>query len=186
MGQRAPSALPERYTWIAILLHWLVAILVVLQFAWGWWMQSIAKTPQGPRADAFNWHKSVGLTILALMVLRLAWRLMHRPPPLPEMPAWRSRLARASHLSMYCALIILPLAGYLGSVFSGYPINYFGWSLPLWGARQLAVKDAMSAVHLVTSWILAAAVCLHLAGAFKHAFIDRDRLLTRMGIGSWS
>lgn len=172
----------ERYTRTAIVLHWAVALLAFAQFAWGWWMQGIAKIPQGPRVDAFNLHKSVGLTILMLMLLRTLWRLTHRPPPLPAMPLWQSRLAHGSHFVMYAALITLPLAGYLGSVFSGYPVKYFGWTLPAWGGKHPELKDVMSAVHLWAGWILAAVVSLHVAGALKHALIERDGLLARIGL----
>ena len=80
----------SRYTRTAIALHWLVAVLVIAQIAWGWWMQEIPKQPVGPRVDAFNLHKSVGMTIFALMALRLGWRLGHPPPPLPAMPGWQA------------------------------------------------------------------------------------------------
>ncbi len=173
----------ERYTRTAIALHWLIALLVVAQFAWGWWMQTIPKQPPGIRADAFNLHKSVGLTIFALMVLRLAWRLRHRAPPLPPMPRWQAGLARCTHAALYAALLIQPLAGYLGSVFSGYPVKYFGMTLPAWGMRHEALKDLLSGVHLAVSWIIAALVLLHVAGALKHAWIERDGLLARMGLG---
>ena len=173
----------ERYTRTAIVLHWLIAALVTAQFAWGWWMQTIPKQPPGLRADAFNFHKSVGLTILALMTLRLAWRLLHRAPPLPPMPRWQAALARATHGGLYAALLVQPLAGYLGSVFSGYPVKYFGMTLPAWGARHDALKDLLSGVHLTVSWIIATLVLLHVAGAAKHALVDRDGLLRRMGLG---
>jgi cytochrome b561 len=156
---------------------------VIAQFTWGWWMQTIPKQPPGLRADAFNFHKSVGLTILALMTLRLAWRLLHRAPPLPPMPRWQAALARATHGGLYAALLVQPLAGYLGSVFSGYPVKYFGMTLPAWGARHDALKDLLSGVHLTVSWIIATLVLLHVAGAAKHALVDRDGLLRRMGLG---
>ena len=180
-SESAPSGGPDRYTRTAIVLHWTIAFLACAQFAWGWWMQGIAKSPPGPRVDAFNLHKSIGLTILLLMAIRLGWRLTHRPPALPAMPAWQSCLARGSHLAMYAALFAMPVAGYLGSVFSGYPIKYFGWPLPAWGTRQPLLKDLMSLVHLYASWVLALSVALHIAGATKHAFIARDGLLERMG-----
>ena len=179
-----PSADPGvRYTRTAMLLHWLIAILVIAQFAWGWWMQGIPKQPVGPRVDAFNLHKSVGMTILALMVVRMLWRIGHRPPPLPPMPRWQATLARATHLALYALLVIQPLTGYLGSEFSGYPVKYFGMTLPAWAGKSVALKDLMSVVHLVTSWAIAAAVAVHVAGALKHVVIDRDGLLARMGIG---
>ena len=178
-----PSEIPARYTRTAITLHWLIAILVVVQFAWGWWMLSIPKQPAGPRADAFNLHKSIGLTILALMMLRLAWRVRHPAPELPPMPRWQRRLARATHVALYAALLLQPLAGYLGSVFSGYPVKYFGMTLPAWGLKHDALKELLSTVHLFTSWTIVALVLLHVAGAARHAFVLRDGLVARMGLG---
>jgi len=170
----------QRYGAFAIALHWIIAILVVAQFAWGWWMLGIAKQPAGARADAFNLHKSIGLTILALMIARIFWRIGHPPPALPEMPRWQARAARATHLLLYVLLVVHPLAGYLGSEFSGYPVKYFGFILPGWAPRSLPLKDFLSQVHLVTSWLIAAAVALHLAGVAKHVIVDRDQVLARM------
>ena len=138
----------SRYTATAVILHWLIAALVVGQFAWGWLMQEIPKSPPGMRADAFNFHKSIGLCLLALMLFRIGWRIAHPPPPLPAMPAWQARLA----------------------VWSGYPVKWFGIVLPDWGTKSPALKDAMSAVHYVTSWVLLSLVALHVAGALRHAF----------------
>lgn len=173
---------PRPYTRTAILLHWLIAATVIAQFAWGWWMQTIPKAPPGPRADAFNVHKSIGLTLLALMVVRLCWRVAHRPPALPPMPQWQSKLARADHIVLYAALFAMPIAGYIGSVFSGYPVKYFGLALPAWGWKDAGVKDIFSSLHYGTSWVLFAAVVLHLMAVAKHAAIDRDGLTARMSI----
>jgi cytochrome b561 len=173
----------DRYSRTAIVLHWLIALAVIAQFTWGWWMQTIPKQPPGMRADAFNFHKSVGLTILALMTLRLLWRWRHPAPALPAMPRWQALLAHANHALLYAALFVQPLAGYLGSVYSGYPVKLFGMTLPAWGRADPSLKEFFSAVHYVNSWVLAAAVTLHVAAALKHAFIDRDGLLSRMGLG---
>ena len=173
---------PATYPRTAIALHWLVAIAVLVQFTWGWWMQGIPKQPVGPRVDAFNLHKSMGLTILAVMCLRAWWRARHPAPPLPPMPGWQAALARATHVTLYVALFAMPLAGYLGSVFSGYPVKYFGVTLPAWGTKSEAVKDFMSAAHLSVSFVLAAAVILHVAGALKHWLVDRDAVGARMGL----
>ena len=173
----------QRYTRVAIALHWLIALLIIGQFAWGWGMQAIPKQPVGPRVDAFNLHKSVGLVLLALMLIRLAWRLGHRPPALPAMPAWQARLAQATHALLYVVLLLQPLSGYLGSEWSGYPVKFFGVTLPAWAGKNVALKDLMSAVHFWTSWIIAGAVTLHVTGALKHVLIDRDAFLARMGVG---
>ena len=172
----------DRYSIPAITLHWLVAALVLAQYPWGWWMQTIAKQPVGPRVDAYNLHKSVGLVILALMLIRLVWRLTHEPPPLPPMPRWQARLARVTHLTLYGALIVMPLAGYLGSVWSGYPVKWFGITLPNWMPRNDPMKDWMSRLHFATSFVLLGAVALHFAGVILH-LRARDRLLARMGVG---
>jgi cytochrome b561 len=179
-----PSESVLRYTRTAIALHWLIAAALLFQIAWGWWMQEIPKQPPGVRADAFNLHKSIGLTIFALMTLRLGWRLRHPAPPLPPMPRWQAALARCTHAGLYAALLIQPLVGYLGSVFSGYRVKYFGMTLPAWGMKHDALKDVLSGTHLAVSWLIVALVLLHVAGAAKHAFVDRDGLLRRMGVGT--
>lgn len=170
-----------RYTTVARVLHWAIALAVVAQFTLGWWMQSIPKSPPGQRADVFNLHKSIGLTILVLMALRILWRSRHVPPPWLAMPAWQRRLAWGNHALLYALLVLLPVTGYLGSVFSGYPVKYFGLVLPKWGSAWPAAKEFMSGGHLACTWLLAAAVVLHLAGAIHNAVVSRDGLLGRMG-----
>lgn len=178
-----PSEAGPRYTRTAIVLHWLIAALVVLQVGWGFWMIGIPKEPPGLRADAFNLHKSIGMTIFMLMALRLAWRAGHPPPTLPPMAVWQARLARTTHALFYAVLLLQPLVGYLGSEVSGYPVKYFGVTLPGWAGKHPELKEFLSGVHLVNAWTIVALVALHVAGAAKHALIDRDRLLARMGVG---
>ena len=173
----------QRYTRTAIALHWLIALLVIAQFAWGWWMQGIAKQPVGPRVDAFNLHKSVGLTIFLLMWIRLLWRWRHPAPALQALPRWQATLAHTTHVTLYLALFVMPVAGYLGSVFSGYPVKYFGIVLPAWGSKDPVLKDLMSNVHYVASWVLLAAVILHVAGTLLHLLVIRDGMPARMGLG---
>jgi cytochrome b561 len=181
---RVKDAVISRYTKTAVVLHWLVAVVVLGQFAFGWLMQQIPKSPPGMRADSFNFHKSVGLCLLALMLIRLGWRLAHPPPPLPAMPRWQMRAAKANHIALYAALIVMPLAGYMGSVFSGYPVKWFGITLPGWGADVPWLKSLMSSVHLVTSFVLLALVTLHVAAAVHHA-LRGDGVVARMTLPPW-
>jgi cytochrome b561 len=164
---------------VAIALHWVIAAVVIVQFAWGWSMQQIPKQPPGLRADAFNLHKSIGLLIFGLMLARLGWRIGHPPPPLAGLPSWQRGTAQATHVLLYVALFVMPVAGYLGSVFSGYPVKWFGFTLPAWGWKDAFIKDLMSTIHLCTSFVLLAAFALHVAGAALHAFA-RDGYARRM------
>ena len=165
------------------MLHWFLAAAVLAQLALGWLMQEIAKSPPGPRAAAFNLHKSIGLAILALMLVRIAWRAGHAPPALPPMPAWQARAAWANHALLYALLVAMPIVGYLGSAFSGYPVRFFGMALPAWAPRDEALKSAMSALHLGAAWLLAAALALHVAAVALHELALRDAILARMSLG---
>ena len=173
------SGSEARYTRTAVALHWLVAALVIVQVGWGFWMQGIARQPVGPRVDAFNVHKSMGMVILALMLVRIAWRAAHRPPALPPMPRWQHVAARASHALLYAALVAQPVIGYLGSAWSGFPVRLFGVALPAWSAGDPALKDAMSTAHLVVGCVLIAAIVLHVGAALRHA-VARDGVVSRI------
>jgi cytochrome b561 len=170
-----------RYTRTAVVLHWLIAALMLAEFVHGWWMQEIPKQPVGVRADAFNQHKSVGLVLLALVLIRLGWRLAHRPPTLPATARWQALAAKTNHVVLYAMMLAMPLSGYLGSVFSGYPIKWFGITLPAWGWNDPGIKEWMSSVHLATSWILLVSFCLHVAGTIKHSLAG-DAVMARMSI----
>ncbi len=132
------------------------------------------------RAAWFNLHKSIGLTIALLIVLRLAWRIKHTPPALPAaLPRWQARAAGINHFLLYAALLIQPLVGYLGSSFSGYPVKYFGISVPGWGWNSPPLKDFLSEVHLALAWLISALVLLHVAAAIAH-LVKRDGVFQRM------
>lgn len=174
--ERLPS-----YDRVAISLHWLIAAGIVAQLALGWWMIDIPKLPAGVRVYWFNLHKSIGLTLAALIAIRIVWRLTHRPPALPAgLPRWQARAAAVSHVLMYVCMIVMPLAGYLGSIYSGYPIKYFGSTLPGLGGKDDALKDFFSTVHYGTAWIFMSLIALHFAAAMKHLLLDRDTVFARM------
>jgi cytochrome b561 len=170
----------RRYPRTVIVLHWTIAAAMVGLVVLGWWMQEIPKEPVGPRADAYNLHKSIGLATLLLMFARLAWRATHRPPPLPPLPVWQERAATATHALLYAGMFVAALSGYLGSATSGYPVKFFGWVLPAWAPANAALKEACSVLHLVSSWALVAAIGVHVVATFYHQWALRDGLLWRM------
>src|SRR4029453_6824022 len=158
----------QRYPLAVIALHWTIALAVVGLVVLGWWMQTIPKEPVGPRADAYNLHKSIGLVALLLMAARLAWRATHRPPQLPPLPRWQARVATAVHALLYAGMFVAALSGYLGSATSGYPVKLFGMVLPSWTGANAAVKDACSVVHVVSNWVLVGAIGLHALATLYH------------------
>jgi cytochrome b561 len=178
---QVPPSKPMRYDRIAMTLHWIIAVGVLAQIALGLWMIDIPKLPAGVRAYWFNLHKSIGMTLGVLIVVRLAWRMTHRPPPLPStMPRWQVRAAGASHMLLYACMLTMPLAGYLGSVFSGYPIRYFGLVVPGWGWKDEALKDFFSTVHFIAALAFISLIKLHVLAALKHLLYDRDGVFHRM------
>ena len=170
----------ERYTRVAITLHWIIALGVLGQIAFGWWMIEIPKSPPGVRAYWFNLHKSIGLTLGILIFIRLAWALTHRAPPLPDhIPAWQKFAAKASHVALYACMIIMPLSGYLGSSFTKYPIKYWGMTLPNWGWDAPLYKDLCSNVHQIAVIVFMTLIAIHIAAAIKH-MMARDGVIQRM------
>jgi cytochrome b561 len=171
----------QRYGAVAIALHWLLAAALVSQLVLGWWMLELPKSPPGLRAGWFNVHKSVGLTIGMLVLLRLCWRIGHPVAHAAALPAWQQRTARASHWLLYALMLVLPLSGYLGSVLSGYPVKYFGIVLPSWMAAWPAGKSFMSALHHSAVIAFMATAALHVAAALWHWW-RRDEIVARMGL----
>jgi cytochrome b561 len=172
----------QRYGRVAIWLHWVLAAAIAGQVALGWWMQEIPKGPDGVRAWWFNIHKSIGVTLATLVLLRLAWRVRHGAPALPDsIASWQRTAAAASHAGLYTCMVVMPVSGFLGSSFSGYPVRLFGMALPQWSPAWAAGKDLMSALHLYAGWLLVALIALHIGAALLHE-LRGERILRRMWV----
>lgn len=170
----------NRYTRVAVILHWVIALGVLGQIAFGWWMIDIPKSPPGVRAYWFNIHKSIGITLGVLIIIRIVWALMHRAPPLPDhIPAWQKLASKVSHIALYACMIIMPLSGYLGSSFTKYPIKYWGMTLPNWGWDSPALKEICSQVHYTAVIVFMVLIAIHVAAAIKH-MMARDGVIQRM------
>ena len=168
-----------RYTTTAIALHWLLAAMIVGSFVFGLYMTSLPMSPA--RLKYYNWHKWAGIVILTLSALRLLWRLTHRPPAEPPMPAWQRRAAHAAHAALYVLFFAVPLVGWAYSSAAGFPIVVFGvLPLPDFVPVDRDLAEALKPWHGWLAYALAAVVVLHVAAALKHQFVDRDRLLARM------
>lgn len=173
----------DRYSWGAIWLHWSIAALVLVNLTLGLFHESLL--------DGIKWvipiHKAIGITVLALTLARIAWRLMHRPPPLSvEMVAWERTAAKVVHWSFYVLLLALPVSGWMLSSNPARlrPMSWFGLfpipPLPISGAAANLGHEA----HGVLGYLMAALVAVHIAAALRHHFVLRDSVLARMFPGS--
>jgi cytochrome b561 len=176
-----PSA-AARYDNVAIAFHWLLALMLVGAFGVGLYMSGLPFSIQ--RVKLFNWHKWAGMTILALTLLRLLWRLRHPPPADVPGPRWQQRAARLAHGAMYLLCIAIPLVGWAYSSAANVQIVVFGvLPMPNLLPPDPELAKAIKPWHGRLAYTLAALVALHVAAGLKHHFIDRDGLLLRMRPG---
>jgi cytochrome b561 len=175
---------PTRYSRTAIALHWILAISLIAIFGVGLYMADLPFSPQ--RLKLYNWHKWAGVTILMLSVVRVLWRLAHRPPALPAkiaaaMPVWQQMAYHATHGALYALFFIVPLVGWAYSSAAGFPIVLFGvLPLPDFVSADKALAELIKPWHEITAFALAALAAMHIAAALKHHWIDRDGLMQRM------
>jgi cytochrome b561 len=182
----------DRYTRTAIIFHWVIAVLVITNIALAWtfkiwsdypWTQSVTNT-----------HKTIGITVLGLALMRLLWRIGHRPPPLsPAIPRWQAVAARTGHAALYFIILAMPLSGWIyDSAWewaADVPIDFWGlfempripWimNMPPSPAKE-ALDVAAGKIHVALSYLLYFLLAVHLIGAFKHQWIDRVPTLERM------
>jgi cytochrome b561 len=192
-----------RYTKVAVILHWLIALLIIVMFALGWFMADIPKEAAkqtvfdifdlgifhwtmaeeiSPRNFYFNLHKSIGVTIFALIILRILWRIGHKPPAmLSSYQAWERKLATATHHLLYIFMVILPLSGLMMTLNSKYGLKWFGIDF-LSGTDNKPVREIFQSAHEIIGLIILAILALHVIGALKHKFVDKDETLKRMSL----
>ncbi|MGH8182348.1 MAG: cytochrome b [Rhodanobacteraceae bacterium] len=163
--------------------HWLIAVLILVQAVIGLSMVGLGVTPEKVRVFAL--HKSIGITILALVLLRIAWRLGKKHPADPaSMPRWQRRAARAMHLALYGLILAIPLSGWWFNSASGAPLVWFGWfQLPGLGGYAPVWKPRALLLHQTLFWLLVALLVLHVGAALWHHFRQRDDVLRRMVFG---
>ncbi|HYG28778.1 MAG TPA: cytochrome b [Allosphingosinicella sp.] len=176
----AGSSHAARYSRIAIVLHWAIAILILVNLPLGIFNEEI----EAVSGSSPMWlHKSIGLSVLVLSIARLAWRLAHRPPPLPEtVGGWRRTASRVVHRLFYAFMILVPLTGWIRTSAGSYPLTWFAlFDVPKFAIeRDTLEASAAATVHEVLAWSLLALVVLHVAAALHHHYILRDRVLVRI------
>ncbi len=177
----------SKYSSVAILLHWLIAVLLVGNICVGLGFESLGK---GLAAfQLIQLHKSIGLTILVLSCARLGWRLANPPPPLTA-PLWQKRASGAAHALLYVLMFALPLTGWimvsasalnLPTLYFGlFPVPHIGPVHALGPALRKSVGGAADTAHGALVYAAYALIALHVAAALKHQIFDRDDVLARM------
>jgi len=178
MNRQDPSDL-QRYGLTAQLGHWLTVLLLCAAFPVGFYMVELALSPT--KLKLFSYHKWVGVTVFALVGLRLLWRSVNPPPPSPAMPSWALRTAQITHRLLYLLLLAVPLSGWLMSSAKGFQTVYLAQvPIPDLLGKDPALGAALESVHWMLNKMLLGAIALHVAAALKHHFVDRDGVLLRM------
>jgi len=167
-----------KYNGVARTLHWIIALAIITEITLGLghdaWRDSFPVMPI---------HKAIGITILALSLFRLCWRLAHPAPPLPAtMPHWQVGLAHGLHWLFYAMIIAVPLSGWIMSSAGKYPLEWFGlFDIPKWPVMKGSpLANAAHAGHEVMGKLFIPLILLHVGAALYHQFLVRDGVLRRM------
>jgi len=167
------------------ILHWLAALAVLILLLHGWWMVHMAPRPE--RFANYTWHAAIGYDLLALLVLRLLWRWLN---PVPTMPAdlkrWEVIAAKAGHFGLYLLLFVASLSGWAlaGTFKRPMALDLFGLPIPqILSAGNRALHDFFEEAHLISSYLLAALIVVHIAGSLRHHFMKRNDVMRRMWFG---
>jgi cytochrome b561 len=167
------------FTRTAVALHWLIALLILCGFTLGTYMVDLHASPTKVRL--YSYHKWIGITVLALVLVRSVWRLAHAPPPEVPMPRWQLIAARVTHYLMYALMLVTPIIGWMYSSATGFPVVYLKlWQLPDLVHKNRDLAKVLGEIHGLLAWTLGWLVVLHVAAALKHHFVDRDATLRRM------
>jgi len=170
----------ESYTPVAKTLHWVMAIGILATFAFGLYMHDLPLSPEKLRY--YSWHKWAGVTLFLLVLVRLFWRVTHRPPAAPaHLPRWQVMAAEGAHHALYLLMLAIPLSGWLMSSAKGFQTVWFGVvPLPDLLGKDKALGDLLQTTHMLLNYLLISIVVVHVGAALKHHFLDRDNVLRRM------
>jgi cytochrome b561 len=180
-----PSGAAQRYTAVAVILHWVMAAAFLLMLAGGLSMTYL-DLDKSLKFNLYQWHKSLGVLLLLTFFMRLGWRLLHKPPALPAfMPPLEALAAKAGHIALYVCMIAVPLSGWtmVSSSVYGLPTIVFGWfewpHIPKIAGNE-EVSAAAKNAHWLLTWFFGLCIAGHISAVIKHAVIDKHNLLPRM------
>lgn len=175
----------DRYTPVAVALHWLIALLVV-----GLWIvgATMEDYPDSIKWTAYGLHKATGILVLTLTLVRLAWRATHRPPALPKsLPKWQKTASALTHYGLYALLVLMPLSGWAFSSAAGYPVSVYGlFTLPNLVEKDKELTEFFYETHELLANGLLLFVAVHTVAALVHHYYHKDNVLRRMLPARWS
>lgn len=170
-----------RYAAPAIFLHWVLAVFIFNMLGLGWYMMSIEDDPGSDWY--FNLHKSVGVFVAFLIVVRIIWRVGHTPRTLPlSVQPWQVVIARTMHFLLYLVMIVIPVTGICGALLSKRGITFFGQVLPRLVKANHDLSEIFFDIHSFAAWVLVGLITVHILAGLKHLLIDRDGVFQRMWI----
>jgi cytochrome b561 len=180
---------PDRYTLVQRLLHWLIALLLAVVLAVGMTLGFLGfegtKAAFGAEVTnaLYTYHKTFGVLLLALMFLRLGVRLVVGTPPYRSaLTAFERMASRTVHSLLYLALLVMPILGWLGTAAGGYPVQFFGWTLPGLIGKDKALGETLFYLHGLVGWAILGLLVLHIGGAMRHWLVKRDGVMARMSL----
>ncbi|MES2163115.1 MAG: cytochrome b [Pseudomonadota bacterium] len=168
-----------KYQRPAIWLHWISALLIIGLLGVGWYMMSIEDEPGS--GWYFDQHKSFGLLLFALVLVRLVWRISHKPAPLPDsVPLWQRRLASLAQWLLYGCMVAMPIVGLLGALHTKRGVALFGMPLPTGIVPNHDIAEQFFDVHSSLAVVLTSLIVLHVLAGLKHLLLDKDRVFYRI------
>ncbi|MGA8260343.1 MAG: cytochrome b [Arenicellales bacterium] len=175
-----PDKRPAAWSSSLKLFHWTCVILMLVLFVLGWMAVVYPLSPA--KLALFKWHKSLGLLLLAWVILWLGWRATHRAPGLPgEMSTGEKRGTHLAHGLLFALMITMSISGWVINSSANFPLEWFGlFRVPQITAPDKNVQDAASLIHLVLFWAVTTVLIVHIAAALQHHFVRRDDILLRM------
>lgn len=177
-----------KYDRVQIILHWLIAVIVLVMIALGLYMVQLPTKAELPvnqesvRAFYFLIHKSLGMTVAILILFRVFWRLTHKAPPLPDtVKESHKKAASVVHGLLYVVMIAMPITGYIQSMLSSYDTKFWGIVLPRLAEADSVLRKNFTETHKILAFIFIALIIVHIAAAIKH-YIDKTDLNKRMSL----
>lgn len=169
----------KQFTVPTISLHWIIAIGMIVMLAFGLYLENMPRSPD--KGELIGIHKSVGVIILLLAIPRIYWRFLNKfPKPISPLPNWQLKLAAAAHWVLIIGTVLMPISGIIMSVGGGFGLSFFGTELIAKGNKIEVLSQVGHIIHGLGGKLIIIFVLLHIAGAIKHQFIEKDGTISRM------